>query len=120
VIQAPRSLSPSSRALDVGWLAKPVRDRAANRKSPERSPVNMRPVRFAPCAAGARPSTSRRAEGSPNPGSGRPQYSSPAKQARRSRATSSRHATRRGHRLQSAISAPSSARPMSGCACTGQ
>ena len=55
------------------WLAKPVRHSAANRKSPERSPVNMRPVRLAPCAAGASPSTSSRAAGRRS-GTGR-QYS---------------------------------------------
>ena len=43
------------------------------RKSPDPSPVNTRPVRFAPCAAGARPRTSTRASGSPKPGTGRPQ-----------------------------------------------
>ena len=32
--------------------------------------MNTRPVRFAPCAAGARPRTSRRACGSPKPGTG--------------------------------------------------
>ena len=37
---------------------------------PTPSPVNTRPVRFAPCAAGARPMISRRARGSPNPGTG--------------------------------------------------
>ena len=58
---------------DVGWLAKPVRNSDAKRKSPERSPVNTRPVRLAPCAAGARPATSTRARGSPKPGTGRPQ-----------------------------------------------
>ena len=45
----------------------------AIRKSPEPptpSPVKTRPVRFAPCAAGARPTMSSRARGSPNPGTG--------------------------------------------------
>ena len=36
--------------------------------------MNIRPVRFAPWAAGARPRSSTRAPGSPKPGSGRPQY----------------------------------------------
>ena len=98
---------------EVGWLAKPARHSAANRKSPERSPVNMRPVRLAPCAAGASPSTSRRAAGSPNPGSGRPQYSCSANAARRSRATCSRQATRRGQRRQSPISSASAAKSRS-------
>ena len=73
---ASRSTSPSSRASERGWLANPVRCIDANSQSPERSPVNTRPVRFPPCAAGARPTTSNRAAGSPNPGTGRPQYSS--------------------------------------------
>ena len=51
-----------------GWLAKPARWSAANRKSPERSPVKTRPVRLPPWAAGARPTTSSRACGSPKPG----------------------------------------------------
>ena len=34
------------RDTDVGWLAKPARCIEANRKSPERSPVNTRPVRL--------------------------------------------------------------------------
>ena len=49
--------------VDVVRLAKPARCSAAIRKSPEPpvpSPVNTRPVRFAPCAAGARPSRSSR------------------------------------------------------------
>ena len=88
VIQAPRSAQAvAARARDVGWLAKPARCSAANRKSPERSPVNTRPVRLAPCAAGARPRIRTRAAGSPKPGIGRPQYSSPANAARFSRAT---------------------------------
>ena len=51
-----------------GWLAKPARQRARYSHSPDRSPVNMRPVRLAPCAAGARPTTTTFAAGSPNPG----------------------------------------------------
>ena len=49
-----------------GMLAKPVRWRAAIRKSPEPptpSPVKTRPVRLAPCAAGARPTMRTRAAG---------------------------------------------------------
>jgi hypothetical protein len=54
-------------------LANPARLSAAMRKSPEPpipSPVNTRPVRLAPCAAGASPTISSRAAGSPNPGTG--------------------------------------------------
>ena len=73
VSQAPSSRSPSDADTEVGREASPARWSAPNRKSPERSPVNMRPVRFAPCAAGARPTMSTRADASPNPGTGRPQ-----------------------------------------------
>ena len=48
-------------APSVGWFAKPVRWSDAKRKSPDRSPVKMRPVRLPPCAAGASPTTSTRA-----------------------------------------------------------
>src|SRR5699024_7918547 len=76
------------------------RCRAAKIQSPDRSPVNTRPVRFAPCAAGARPTSSSCARGSPNPGAGRPQYGSSANARRRRWATSSRQATSRGHARQ--------------------
>ena len=75
--------------------------------------MNTRPVRLPPWAAGASPTMSRRAAGSPNPGSGRPQYVSPACRATFSRATSSRHATRRGHARQATISAVNAASPAS-------
>jgi hypothetical protein len=70
----------------------------------ERSPVNTRPVRFPPWAAGARPTTTTRASGSPKPGTGRPQYVHPAKAARFSTATCSRHETNRGHARHDVIS----------------
>ncbi len=57
-------------------MAKPVACIARIRKSPDPptpSPVNTRPVRLAPWAAGARPTSSTRASGSPKPGTGRPQ-----------------------------------------------
>ena len=104
VTQTSASARPSSRARETGWLASPARHSAANRKSPERSPVNTRPVRFAPCAAGARPRIAIRACGSPKPATGRPQYRSPAYAARFSRATCSRQATSRGQRRQPSIS----------------
>ncbi len=73
------STRPSSRPTDTGWLAKLARDSAAKRKSPERSPVNMRPVRFAPWAAGASPSTMHPGRaGRRTPAAGGP--SSPARQ----------------------------------------
>jgi hypothetical protein len=52
VTHASVSTSPSSIATDSGWLASPARYIARNSQSPLRSPVNTRPVRFAPCAAG--------------------------------------------------------------------
>ena len=73
----------------------------------------MRPVRLPPCAAGASPRIAIAAAGSPKPGSGRPQYSSDANAARRSRATDSRHATSRGHRRQATISAASASSELS-------
>ena len=73
VIQTSVSASPSSARTECGWLASPARCRAAYSQSPLRSPVNIRPVRFAPCAAGASPTTRMRPCGSPNEGTGRPQ-----------------------------------------------
>src|SRR4051812_31577629 len=81
---------------------------ARHRKSPDASPVNTRPVRLPPWAAGARPTMRIRASGSPNPGSGRPQYGSSLNLATFSRATSSRQPTSRGHRKQFTISVESS------------
>src|SRR5690606_35744998 len=77
--------------------------------SPERSPVNIRPVRLAPCAAGARPTITSRASAGPNPGTGLPQYISSAKAARFVTATCSRHSTSRGHARQSISSRSRSA-----------
>ena len=71
--QAPRRRNPSSALTEVGLFASPARCIAANSQSPERSPVNIRPVRLAPCAAGASPITTIAARGSPKPGSGRAQ-----------------------------------------------
>jgi len=68
-----KSVSPSFLATASARFANPARCSARYSQSPDRSPVNMRPVRFAPCAAGARPTTRRRASGSPKPGTGRPQ-----------------------------------------------
>ena len=69
----------------------------------------MRPVRLAPCAAGASPTTTTDACGSPKPGTGRPQYSSSRNAARFSAATCSRHATSRGQARQATISRSSRA-----------
>ena len=93
----------------AGWRG-PALCIARNSQSPLRSPVNTRPVRFAPCAAGARPSTTIRACGSPKPGIGRPQYTSSRYDARFSTATNSRHSTSRGHARHVTTSASSCAR----------
>ena len=61
VTQQSRSLSPSSRATEVAWLANPARWSARYSQSPDRSPVNIRPVRLAPWAAGAKPTSTSRA-----------------------------------------------------------
>ena len=90
-----RCRSGSGRRRRAGSTADPParpRCSAAHRKSPDASPVNTRPVRLPPCAAGASPSSRIRASGSPNPGSGRPQYGLVAEprdllDARRARAT---------------------------------
>ena len=56
-MRAPVSRCPSPAAVEVGDAARPARWKAAHNQSPERSPVNIRPVRFAPLAAGASPTT---------------------------------------------------------------
>ena len=73
VIRTPRSTKPSSMAVEVGCDARPARCSAATSTSPERSPVNIRPVRLAPCAAGASPTITIGASAGPNPGTARPQ-----------------------------------------------
>ena len=105
VTHAPDNCSPSSAETDVGWFANPARYIARNNQSPLRSPVKTRPVRFAPCAAGANPSTTIAALGSPKPEIGRPQYGSLRYAARFSIATSSRHDTNRGHSRHSQTAA---------------
>ena len=49
----------------TGRSASPTACSARHRKSPDASPVNIRPVRFAPWAAGASPTSRIRATGSP-------------------------------------------------------
>ena len=71
--------------------------------------MNTRPVRLPPCAAGASPTSRIRASGSPNPGTGRPQYVSSRNRATFSRATRSRHSTSRGQRRHATISAVNAA-----------
>ena len=77
-------------------FANPVSCSARLSHAPLSSPVNIRPVRFAPCAPGASPTSSTRASGSPNPGIGFPQYSSFAYFRFLTCATSSLHSTSRG------------------------
>ena len=73
VTYASSNFKPSSRETLVGCEAKPVSYSARKSQSPERSPVNMRPVRLPPWAAGASPRIKTRAFGSPNEGTGFPQ-----------------------------------------------
>ncbi|CAM5696374.1 hypothetical protein SALBM311S_01050 [Streptomyces alboniger] len=79
--RTPCSSRPSSAETEVGCEASPTSYSASYSTSPERSPVNIRPVRLPPCAAGARPTISIRAFGGPKPGTGRPQYVQSAKAA---------------------------------------
>ena len=74
-----RSARPSAPARRpaprrVGWFANPARGAPRTGSRRTRSPVKTRPVRLPPCAAGARPTMSSRAAGSPKPGTGRAQY----------------------------------------------
>src|SRR5580692_10617999 len=95
---------PSLRSVAVGWLANPVSYSTGYMKLPDASPVNGRPVRFDPCAPGASPMIRTRASGSPNPGTGLPQYSQSRYARRFSRATCSRYSTSRGHRVHATTS----------------
>ena len=113
-IRAPISRCPSPARTLAGCAASPHRYSDANRKSPLRSPVKIRPVLLPPCAAGASPTMRTDGAGSPQPAIGRPQYCSAAKDLRRSAATSSRQATRRGHARHTdcrAVSSGSDAAP---------
>lgn len=92
--------NPSFQASDSDCEATPALCRARYSQSPDRSPVNIRPVRFAPFAAGARPTIKNSASGSPNGGTGFPQYFSPSCRLGGSCATDSHHARRRGQRSQ--------------------
>ena len=66
--------------------------------------MNTRPVRFAPFAAGASPTTSSRARGSPKPGTGRAQYVWPVKRFGTAAAAASRQRTSRAHLRQPVMS----------------
>ncbi len=69
-MRVPYSSRPSSRCVEVGWLARPTRCSEANSQSPDRSPVKTRPVRLAPWAAGASPTIRMRGSVEPQPGIG--------------------------------------------------
>src|SRR3972149_2738668 len=58
----------------TGLVAKPFSNRTFATQSPDESPVNIRPVLFPPCAAGAKPTIKILPLTSPKPGSGLPQY----------------------------------------------
>lgn len=60
----------------MGFDANPLSNSTFDTQSPELSPVNILPVLFPPWAAGARPTISICAFGSPKLGKGRPQYCS--------------------------------------------
>jgi len=92
--------NPSSRLVDVGWLANPTAYRQRIRNSADLSPVNTLPVRFPPCAAGANPTISNLASGDPYPVTGLPQYSQSRYCFRFSFAIRVRNATKRGHFVQ--------------------
>ena len=94
---------PSPIEADVAWLASPALCSDRYSQSPLLSPVNIRPVRFAPCAAGASPTISPVASGSPKFGTGLPQYSSPLNAARFSRATRVHQSRNLGHDSQPTI-----------------
>ena len=70
-IRVSTSSSPSAAWTLVGLRARPTRCSDANSQSPERSPVKTRPVRLAPWAAGASPTT-RTAGGGRPPARDRP------------------------------------------------
>jgi len=85
-----RKPSPVERTIEP--VATPVAREHASRLLP-------------PCAAGASPTSTSRAAGSPKAGTGLPQYVSAANLFTFSRAACSLHATRRGHRRHAMTSA---------------
>src|SRR6266702_3181567 len=103
LIHMPVSVIPSSREMARGCDAKPASCNTGYKKSPDPSPVKGLPVRLEPCAPGASPSTSTRAEGSPKDGTGFPQYSQSAYERRRMLATLVQCSRSREQRLQAAM-----------------
>ncbi len=67
------SRSPSIELSEVGLFANPKSKSARISQLPDWSPVNIRPVLFPPCAAGAKPMNKTFGSRSPNPGTGFPQ-----------------------------------------------
>ena len=67
------SFKPSLIWSEFGWLLKPDLNKQLNKKSADLSPVKTRPVRVAPCAAGASPIIIIFPFKSPNPEIGLPQ-----------------------------------------------
>ena len=72
-IRVPIRRCPSPAWVLVGRAASPARCNAAKSQSPLRSPVNTRPVRLPPWAAGASPTTRISGRSAPQPAIGRPQ-----------------------------------------------
>jgi hypothetical protein len=107
--RVPLSVRPSAASTLVGELAKPARCMDANSTSPDRSPVNTRPVRLAPWAAGASPTIISRGRSAPHPGTGLPQYGWSANDRRLVSAICSRHSTNRGQARHTDTSASSCA-----------
>ena len=88
----PSVVEPSRRGVHaIGESASPARCIAANNTSPERSPVNTRPVRLPPLAAGASPTIKYSRTRGTHPDTGRPQYGWSANDFRLVTADSSRH-----------------------------
>ena len=73
VMRTPSSSKASPACSLTGCDAMPTRCRLAKSHSPLRSPVNIRPVRLAPLAAGARPTISPWGLVLPKAATGRPQ-----------------------------------------------
>jgi hypothetical protein len=89
--------------VELAWFAKPTLCSARKIQSPLRSPVNIRPVRFPPWAAGAKPTINRSASKSPKTGTGFAQYSQSEYAFFLAAPMASRHSTSLGHSLHPTI-----------------
>mgnify|MGYP003337234700 CR=1 FL=1 len=103
VIRVSRSSWPSRREELVSIFAKPLLNNERYNQSPELSPVKIRPVLFAPCAPGARPTITTLAFMGPKPVTGLPQYFWSAYARRLICETSVRHSTKREQASHSVI-----------------